>query len=95
MIIAIVQARMNSNRLPGKVLKDIEGKPMLWHIVNRLKQVKHLDKIVIAIGDIEDNKPVIELAENMGLATFTGSENDVLTDSIRQPLNITPTPLFV
>jgi len=46
---AIIQARMTSTRLPGKVLMDIEGKPMLWHVVNRLKFSEKLDDIILAI----------------------------------------------
>ncbi|MDD4873840.1 MAG: glycosyltransferase family protein [Dehalococcoidales bacterium] len=78
MIIAIVQARMNSTRLPGKVLKNIESKPMLWHIINRLKKAKLIDKIVIATGSKSENKPILKLAEEMSIDTFTGCEQDVL-----------------
>ena len=46
--VAIVQARMGSTRLPGKVLRPIVGKPMLWHIVNRLRAVTGIEEIVIA-----------------------------------------------
>ena len=48
MVVAIVQVRMGSSRLPGKVLKEILGKPVLWHLVNRLRRSRLIDKIVIA-----------------------------------------------
>lgn len=53
-VVAVVQARMGSTRLPGKVLKDIVGRPKLWHIVDRLKHAKLVDQIVIATSDGED-----------------------------------------
>src|SRR5437899_1654066 len=47
-VVAIVQARMGSTRLPGKVLRPIAGKPLLWHVTHRLKRCNMLDEIVIA-----------------------------------------------
>jgi len=48
-VIAIVQARLESTRLPNKVLLDINGKPMIWHVLNRLSRSKEIDGIVVAI----------------------------------------------
>lgn len=76
--VAIVQARMGSSRLPGKVMREILGKPMLWHIINRLKGSKLIDKIVIATSDKERDKPILKLARELGLDSFAGSEDDVL-----------------
>ena len=56
---AIVQARMGSARLPGKVLMDISGKPMIWHIINRLKKCKMLNEIVIA-STLDKTNDVLE-----------------------------------
>jgi spore coat polysaccharide biosynthesis protein SpsF len=78
MIVAIVQARMGSTRLPGKVLSRILGKPMLWHLINRLKRSRLLDQIVIATTDKERDRPILELADEMGIGSFAGSEDDVL-----------------
>jgi len=47
-VVAIIQARMSSSRLPGKVLMPIAGKPLLWHLVHRLRQCRTVDEIVIA-----------------------------------------------
>ena len=78
MVVAIVQARMGSSRLPGKVLKEILGKPLLWYLIDRLKWSKTIDKIVIATTTNERDKPILKLADEMGTDSFTGSEDDVL-----------------
>jgi spore coat polysaccharide biosynthesis protein SpsF len=75
---AIIQARMGSSRLPGKVLKDILGKPMLWHVVNRLSKSATVKKIVIATTDKEADRGIIEAAQKLGVAYYAGSEDDVL-----------------
>ena len=77
-IVAIVQARMGSTRLPGKILKSIQGMPMLWHIVSRLKSVDEIDEVVIATSDFPSDDQVYEMAKNYGIACFRGSETDVL-----------------
>ncbi|MEW6070046.1 MAG: aminotransferase class III-fold pyridoxal phosphate-dependent enzyme, partial [Candidatus Thermoplasmatota archaeon] len=78
MIVAHVQARIGSTRLPGKVLRDIVGKPMLWHIVNRLKRSKLIDKIVIVTSTNEEDKAILEFGEKEGIETFAGSEEDLV-----------------
>ena len=78
-IAAIVQARITSTRLPGKVLMDIEGKPMLWHTINRLKMAKKIDEIILAIPNTKKNDILVEFAEEDNLKYFRGSEEDVLS----------------
>jgi spore coat polysaccharide biosynthesis protein SpsF len=78
MLAAIIQARMTSTRLPGKVMKPLCGKPMLWHIITRLGYAKQLDKIIIATTDREEDKVIVKLAEEMGVAFYCGSLEDVL-----------------
>lgn len=77
-IVAIIQARMGSTRLPGKVMREIMGKPLLWHLVNRLKESRLIDKIVIATTDKAKDKPILKLAQELDIDSFTGSEDDVL-----------------
>jgi len=76
--IAIIQARMSSTRLPGKVLKPILGRPMLWHIVHRLKHVTALAKIIVATSDQPSDDPVRRFCSENAIPFFAGSENDVL-----------------
>jgi len=78
MIVAIVQARMGSSRLPGKVLMEIVGKPALWHLVNRLSKSRLIDKIVIATSDREEDKSILKLAQDLGVGSFAGSATEVL-----------------
>ena len=77
-VIAIVQARMGSTRMPGKVIADIHGRPMLSWLLDRVKSVKSLDEIVIATTqNIEDD--VLEVfARANKIQCFRGSEEDVL-----------------
>ena len=74
----ILQARMGSTRLPGKVLKQLEGKPMLWHIIERLKKVKRADELIVATSENISDREVVALARNCGTSYFIGSESDVL-----------------
>ena len=77
-VVAIVQARMGSTRLPGKVLMDISGWSMLWHVVNRVRQAKWVDKVVVATSGSVSDDPVATLCEQEGIPCFRGSEDDVL-----------------
>jgi len=77
-VICIVQARMNSTRLPGKVLKLILGKPILWYILNSLKRSKTINKIVIATTTSKIDDKVANFANKMKIEVFRGSEKDVL-----------------
>jgi len=76
--IAIVQARMGSTRLPGKVLKVVEGKPLLEHLIDRLRFSKNIYKIVIAATVLKEDDAVEELCKKLGVECFRGSADDVL-----------------
>ena len=78
-VVCIVQARMGSTRLPEKVLMSLSGKPMLVHIIERLKLAETLDSIVIATTSLMQDDPVAELARREGVLCFRGSEDDVLS----------------
>lgn len=76
--VAIVQARMGSTRLPGKVLKPILGRPMLGHIVRRLGYVPGLAGLVVATSDRPGDEPVRAFCRENDISVFAGSEEDVL-----------------
>ena len=77
-ISAILQARMNSTRLPGKSLSLLAGIPLIEHIINRLKAVTDLDHIVLAIPDSDSEYLLIEKAKQLGITVIKGPEEDVL-----------------
>jgi len=77
-IVAIIQARMGSSRLPGKVLKEIAGKPMLEHVVERVRQVKTIQQVVVATTIDEADDPLEALCREKSYACYRGSMHDVL-----------------
>ncbi|XPV76170.1 MAG: cytidylyltransferase domain-containing protein [Desulfovibrio sp.] len=77
-VVAVIQARMTSSRLPGKVLMPILGKPLLAYQLERLRRCKNIDKIVLATTTNTEDDPVAELAKHEKIDIFRGSEHDVL-----------------
>lgn len=78
-VVCIIQARVGSSRLPGKVLKEICGKTVLEHDVNRLKLVSNIDEIVIATTVEKQDEKIVDEAVRLKVKYFRGSENDVLS----------------
>jgi spore coat polysaccharide biosynthesis protein SpsF len=77
-VVAIVQARMSSTRLPGKVMKPIAGRPMLWHVVNRLKASRLIDEVVVATTTGAEDDIIEEWCKLNGTGFSRGSLEDVL-----------------
>jgi spore coat polysaccharide biosynthesis protein SpsF len=77
-VVIIVQARMTSTRLPGKVLKTVLGKPLLEYQIERLRRVKLADEIAIATTLNDSDLPIIKLCESLSIPFYRGSEQDVL-----------------
>lgn len=75
---AIIQARMGSTRLPGKVLKDLLGKPMLVHVVERTRRAKALNSVIVATTTRPDDDVIARLCEQKGYPYFRGSLEDLL-----------------
>lgn len=69
---------MTSKRLFGKVLMNILGKPVLWHLIKRLERSKLIDKIVIATARNKSNISILRLCKEIGVDVFVGDEDDVL-----------------
>ena len=79
MITAIIQARVSSTRLPNKVFSEICGKPLIWHISERLKWSKKIQKIVLATTINPADDSLERWARSNDIEVFRGSENDVLS----------------
>ncbi|MBA4407773.1 acylneuraminate cytidylyltransferase [bacterium] len=70
---------MGSTRLPGKILKELSNKPMLWHIVNRLSHSKIIDEVIVATTDLPEDDEVQKFCETNNVLFYRGSSEDVLS----------------
>lgn len=77
-VVAIIQARMGSERLPGKVLLDIRGQTMLERVVRRVQRAQRIEKVVVATTTSPADDPVAAVAASLGASVTRGSEEDVL-----------------
>ncbi len=77
--VAIVQARMGSTRLPGKVLLPLGGEPMITHVMRRAARARSLDEVVVATTGLADDDALVDLATAEGWPIERGSETDLLT----------------
>lgn len=78
MKLVIMQARMGSSRMPGKVLKTVCGKPLLVLQAERVQAARQVERMVVATTTSRLDEPIVELCRQTGLDCFRGSENDVL-----------------
>lgn len=77
-IIAIIQARMGSQRLPRKTLMPLAGIPLIDHVLERALLSQLITKVVVAIPETLENEPIVQRAERLGVTVFRGSENDLV-----------------
>jgi spore coat polysaccharide biosynthesis protein SpsF (cytidylyltransferase family) len=77
---AILQARVGSTRLPGKVLKPVSGRPVLFHDLDRLLRVRHVGRVIVATTGLPEDQAIVDLTESYGrgVGVFRGSPKDVL-----------------
>ncbi|NBT36666.1 MAG: hypothetical protein EBT21_00735 [Actinobacteria bacterium] len=76
---ATIQARTGSSRLPGKVLRDLDGKPLLQYQIERIQQSQGIERVILATTDRPQDDALAHLAESMGIDCFRGSEDDVIS----------------
>lgn len=77
-VLAIVQARCSSSRLPSKVIKELAGKPMIIQELDRLSRSKMIDKIVLATSTEASDAPLVKVVTDAGMAVYRGNLDDVL-----------------
>ncbi len=77
-VLAVIQARLGSTRLPNKVMKRIEDQTLIQLLVSRLSKSRHIDQIIVATSKDAENLPLVDHVKKMGIECFQGSEEDVL-----------------
>lgn len=77
--VAIIQARINSTRLPGKVLKKVLDKTLLEYQIEKLLRSKQIDEVIVATTTNDLDIAIVQLCEKLGISTYRGSEADVLS----------------
>ncbi|MBU0486137.1 MAG: glycosyltransferase family protein [Proteobacteria bacterium] len=78
-VVAIIQARMGSTRLPGKVMKSLCGKTVLSHVIARVQACPYVDEVVVATTTVPQDDVIVKESEMAGAKVFRGSEGDVLS----------------
>jgi spore coat polysaccharide biosynthesis protein SpsF len=76
---AVIQARTGSSRLPGKVLEDLGGHPVLEWVVRAAQEATQIEKVIVATSTVAGDDAVADLADSLGVAVVRGSEDDVLS----------------
>jgi len=78
-VIAIIQARMGSTRLPGKVLMEVNGRPLLAYQLDRISKSKKLDRVIVATSTLEKDGAIESFCKSYGVDCYRGSEDDVMS----------------
>lgn len=94
MTTAIIQARMGSTRLPGKVLRPLSGRPMLARIVERVRACPKIAAVIVATSDRDADEPIRQMCAAEAIDCFAGSEHDVLDRFYRAAVRAGGDPLI-
>jgi len=78
MLSAIIQARMSSSRLPGKIMKKVKGKPLLHYLIDQLQSIGTIEEIVVATTMNSEDEIVWKFCQKLKIKCYRGDENDVL-----------------
>ncbi len=78
-VVATIEGRMTSSRLPGKIMMPLAGKPVMQHMIERHRRSKYTDEVVVATTTNAADDPVVALCESLSCPYFRGSENDVFS----------------
>jgi len=87
-VVAVIQARMGSSRLPGKSMMDLAGKPLIHRVLERVTRAELLNDVILAIPDTKENEVLAGIAANCGVRVFSGSEENLLDRYYRSSLEL-------
>ena len=93
-ITVIIEARTGSSRLRNKVVAEIEGKPMIFYVIDRVKQIKSVEQIILATTQEKNDKILIEIAKQNSIGIFTGDSIDVLNRDYQCALQNNADPII-
>lgn len=88
-IVGVLQARMGSSRLPGKALRPLAGKPLIWHMIDRMRRAEVCERIVLATTTDPRNAPLLEFARGEGLDVVEEPAEDDLASRIARAVRLT------
>jgi spore coat polysaccharide biosynthesis protein SpsF len=91
--VAFVEARMGSTELPGKALLPILGRPLLWHVVARVRQASLVQDVVVVTTDSPRDMPIRAYCRRQGIACFAGSERDATDRLYRAAIHYRANPI--
>lgn len=92
-IVVIIQARMGSTRLPGKVMKRLHDRTVLAHVINRCQHIPQVAEVIVATSDLSADDAIAEEATNIGVQAVRGSESDVLSRYVLAAKKLQPTAI--
>ena len=93
-ITIIIEARTGSSRLPNKVIAEIEGKPMIFYVIDRVKQIKSAEQIILATTQEKNDQILTEIAQQNSIITFVGDSIDVLNRDYQCALQNNADPII-
>ena len=93
-ITVIIEARTGSSRLRNKVVAEIEGKPMIFYVIDRVKQIKSVEQIILATTQEKNDKILIEIAKQNSIGIFAGDSMDVLNRDYQCALQNNADPII-
>ena len=93
-ITVIIQVRVDSKRLPKKVLRKILNKPMLWYVLKRVKKIKNIDQVILATTNEKQDNILVDLAKKNRIFIFRGSSIDVLDRYYRCAIKYNADPII-
>jgi spore coat polysaccharide biosynthesis protein SpsF len=93
-VTVMIQTRTGSTRLPKKSLALIEKKPMIWHVVNRVKEIRNVDQIALITTRKKTDKILLDLAKKYGIIGYAGDVNDLLNRHFQCAIKIEADPII-